>query len=1259
MQRAKKYLLIILFLSFIVFTISARTTVWSENITLWINNKINNTGWTFNAKDYSGYLVGSTVISNINVKHKNGTKIYIDKIVVNPGIIASIFGDLVLDFLTIENIDLNYINNQELLPILDTNNYTKTNFPLQINSFFMNGKVITELKEANYIFNFTIGGEIKGEENNRINCDLFKVSLDNDSIAICNFNKLELGHDLNLFYLKNLEGEIYGLPIIGNIYVDKSFNALNGRIDVRKFSFPEELLSNIPLKTKFSTFTGQFNFNSDFKNYTGELALENQLGLDMVGNFHFTKENNIWLINEIKMQGENSKLVVNGLWKENDRMHCYMNLDNLDFSRWIKDQDTTSMSGLCILDASLTNDGALDQIEMTLEILESKLFNQGEISIHGQFSYKDSIIQTIDPVMLLVDNSFLTIDGKGDFKEKDIEFFTDMEKVDIELINNFLPGDFISGKATGSLKVNGNFYSPSAMAELICEDVAISEFNLKSIELNSNISINDSVPSGYFDIKAGHGSWSGRSFDSGTVSALIKNKTIVVENCHFKSGNDFLQASGEFNGINQYIVNRIQFAYQDNYLINSKPIRFFMEDTVFVFEPFEFHINDGVLEGVVNGSDGLECRLKMSNFDSKVLTQFLEDERLKFSGLIFGEIWLKSNGDDFDLDTDLSLKKGIYMNESFDEMALSCLYKNGILHIDDISMTRRGQMGIQANGIIPIKKINKQNSISLKSSFSNLSLEFIHRFIPKFYSIKGNATGNIEISGTPNETQFDYGVTVYDSFFDLIELGVISSRGNYDGKKLIVEYANSKHKNGLVSSYGVVPFDLNISSSKFGKILNNEKIELFTNADIKNLFFLSPYIDELDSAKGEFHIELLLSGKGQNIVRSGKIEVQNGELNTLLISDPISSINGFASMENNQLKIDNLNLVLLNSDKKGKIDINENTKISGVIDFSSFFNPKYDLKIKGDNVSYKLLFIDVFGESNINLSLSGRDTVLIDGKVEVLDANVFYEFLTEEVGTAFQKEDHKVIAYNFNIPITGNAKFQNSQIDANLTGEINLSQIGNQEIDFGGQIIVEDGNVNAYTDNFENLQGIVNFDNKGFNPNIDVTANTMIDNERIDLRMKGGIKDLDIILESASGFSESDILELLTWGKRWEEQEWTSSGFGNQTVSILGTILENQLEKNIKESNLGMMDYVDDINISGAAGLLQGADEDYEVTVKTKLSDKTFLNLSYKRSFSLNEDRSQTSQIGVEYKLNRHFSLVGAYDKEGNLNLKYRYRYAY
>ena len=142
-------------------------------------------------------------------------------------------------------------------------------------------------------------------------------------------------------------------------------------------------------------------------------------------------------------------------------------------------------------------------------------------------------------------------------------------------------------------------------------------------------------------------------------------------------------------------------------------------------------------------------------------------------------------------------------------------------------------------------------------------------------------------------------------------------------------------------------------------------------------------------------------------------------------------------------------------------------------------------------------------------------------------------------------------------------------------------------------------------------------------------------------------------MESESGFSESDILELLTWGKRIEDQEWTSVGFGNQTVSFLGSLLENQLEKNLKESNSGVMNYIDDINISGAMGLLQGRNENFELTAMRKLEIKLF-KFILQRSFSLNQ-----SAIGVEYKLNKHFSVVGNIDESGKLNLKYRYRYAY
>ena len=158
------------------------------------------------------------------------------------------------------------------------------------------------------------------------------------------------------------------------------------------------------------------------------------------------------------------------------------------------------------------------------------------------------------------------------------------------------------------------------------------------LDLNSRITVVDSIPSGYVDIKAGEGNWMDRGFDTGTLGVLIDDKAFTVENFHFKSGNDFLQASGRYDGISEYEIDRVQLAFDDDYLINAKPLSLSFRDSLFQLKPFELHINDGLLEESISGGvKQPEGRMKMSNFDTEILTQFLDDERLKFSGLVLGK----------------------------------------------------------------------------------------------------------------------------------------------------------------------------------------------------------------------------------------------------------------------------------------------------------------------------------------------------------------------------------------------------------------------------------------------------------------------------------------------------------------------------------------------------------------------------------------------------------------------------------------------
>ena len=111
---------------------------------------------------------------------------------------------------------------------------------------------------------------------------------------------------------------------------------------------------------------------------------------------------------------------------------------------------------------------------------------------------------------------------------------------------------------------------------------------------------------------------------------------------------------------------------------------------------------------------------------------------------------------------------------------------------------------------------------------------------------------------------------------------------------------------------------------------------------MKTLPFLSPYIADLDSAVGKFEIQLNLSGINDDFQRSGRIKVEDASLHTLLLSDPITQINGDALMIDNVLSINNLKALLHRNESRGSLPLKQNTEITGKLDFNSFFNPGYD-----------------------------------------------------------------------------------------------------------------------------------------------------------------------------------------------------------------------------------------------------------------------------------------------------------------------------
>ena len=1262
---SKNKLLYIVLLVSIIYAV-ASSFLWEKTILGFLNRSLSKSKVEVISGELSGNLLRNIIGENFEIIHPIYGNVYIEKILINYDYFGSLFGvnsfdDIYIDSLVFDS--KKYIE--------DNQNTEFESFPIQINKFSINGQLPLWFQNEMIIFKGIAEGQVAWE--NELNLKIDRLSLENSGEYAFSFqmDNLELFKNDDSLSINNFSGKFGNAPINGELLYFQKESKIKGSLNIDEFAIPKELFSKTPLKGKFEKISGNVDFESISGDLNGNLSISNQLGLEMAGDINIVKDNGNIFLKNLNLYGEDSNLKVNGVWEGNERLSGYFYLDSLDLSRWLIEQNPTLLSGMAILEGSIDNNQALENIELTLEVAEYGVLTNQESSFHGTVLYSDSIVSTVDPVMLIIGESILSIDGELNLKSKELNFISDLENADIKIINNFWMDEFTDGIATGKLIIRGSMDNPDVVADLNCKNIKYKDFSMESINFHSEMESDSNFPSGFVNLKIDKGIWRNEKFDSGTLDISFSKNRMVVENCHFKSGDDYLLLSGSWLSKNKYRIDRIQSAYKDNYLVNAKPIFISYQDTAVSVEPFEIHINDGILDGVLLFGAISEGRLKMANFDARVITQFIDSKYLDLSGIVFGELSFQNLDNDLSYDVDIALKKGNYLGKEYDQMNLSFLLNSSKLIIDDFSFTADTSLGFELSGILPFKKSNKPNAeVSLNTTFKDLPLEMVHRLIPNFFNLEGDATGLLSIGGNLGKTNFNYEASIDHAVFDKIYLGSLKSKGSYNGSFLSVEYAESNDNLDKIFSRGDVPFDLNLNSDKFGQFFENKNINYTASAKLTSMPFLSTYITELDSISGTINIDLSLSGPSSAIIRNGEITLSNSSVYTMLINNPIISVNGKGVLENNILNIENLKGSSINTRDNNFEKVKDNISVSGSIDFSKFFEPNYDLLVNSFNDKYVYLDaipIDITGIiDSMNVKVFGKDTVNITGLIEVDEATLFHEFISEDIGETLISSDGVVMSYSLNVPIKDEGKFQNSQVDAIMTGEISLAKTGNEYWNIGGEVYIEDGSILSFKDNFTGLNGYVIFDNNGINPDMDLMASTTIADEEIRLKIKGDLNNADLVLESSSGFSESDIIELLTFGSRFEDQALSSNGFGVQATSMLGSLLETQLEKNLEEMSALKLLKPDEIDVSGTASFISGQNlsaserndlEDFKISAKKKFGSKTYANLSYKKSFSLtNPDQLQ---IGVEYKLNRNLSLVGNMDDKGNLHLKYRYRYAY
>ena len=1257
--------IIIITIIFVILTPS----FWKNRIQDQLNKQLSQRGdWEVKFHKLNGHLLFNVSIDSLYLSNRNSSNVSISKVDMKLNFFKSLFAYPSLKYLKLTDLTTNLYRSSksidsksdpfELKSILEKK--------MSIDRLYINGMIsIPEIKIINdFVFDFDGKFHI---DKNSIDLDVNRLFVSLDSTE---FDMQLKDSKISLLPAKivcnDLNGNIDSLGITGQFiysWIDEEEMKMDLFID--KYEIPKTFFERLPLQPKFSALETEIHIQSDLKTFEGNITLSNDLGLNTSGNISLTNFENFISIDEVKLEGENASLSMNGIYQKNGQFNSSIKLTDFDINQWIVDDIPTDLNGQLDLEANII-ESRLQEIILTMELIENKLYKDRQISIIGTVDYVNNYLNIEEPLELSIGKSKIIVTGASNFKDEIYNLDFDLDNADVFIINNFWSDSLESGKATGNLSVSGTFEDPDLNAELVLDDIKYKNFILESFEFFGNLNKKGDYTIGNCQLRIGNGKWNDKSFESGVVDLSYSKEGIEIQSAEFKNNMDFFQLSGFLHSDGNGIFNRLQIATGQRYIINTKPVEFTLGEGVdllqvdlgeneLILKPFEFHVNDGIITGQLSLTDEVDGLLKVSNVGTDII-DFLIPEDLIINGQVFGEFYVSTVDYSLDYSIDVSIKNGEIGSQKFDELIISTFYSDSTLHIEDITLIHGDETGIQISGIVPqYYELDNPKEIDASINLKDIDISVFTQFVPNWFELDGLISGDIQLGGFPNKTKFDFDINIADAVFEDLHLGSVNAFGLYDSYKLYFnKFSAIRNFDHSISGVAYLPLDLNFSSENIGQYFFSDSMIVDVSGEFNHLEFLSHYLSDIDSIKGDHDISLTIYGTPNKLYRDGKILIDDATIYTILLDNPIEGIKGSGMLVKNLLTIDNLSGHLKNNNENET----DNLLVSGNFKMNKFFDPYYNLNIIGDNVFFKTLLGDIEGIVNLDLDIYGRDTVTIAGQIEALDAIMYQEFEVNDLPSSELDQDELIINYKLNFPISGKFVLRNSQIDAQLGGELSISMFGDQNADYSGELFVREGKFYYYGDIFTITSGYLAFDTKGFNPYLDLSAFTKIQDENITINLVGPLDNPNLGLESSSGFTESDILELLTIRSRFEDQEISSSGIGSQAQSIFVAYLEKELERNFMQiSGLGKWGLIEDVSISGTSALIDPSRSQEDLVIKAQVSKNLSLNYSYKRSFSFSN--APYNQVGVELKVNPYFSLIGNVDELGNMHVKYRLRYSY
>ncbi|MGB5106229.1 MAG: translocation/assembly module TamB domain-containing protein, partial [Candidatus Zixiibacteriota bacterium] len=490
---------------------------------------------------------------------------------------------------------------------------------------------------------------------------------------------------------------------------------------------------------------------------------------------------------------------------------------------------------------------------------------------------------------------------------------------------------------------------------------------------------------------------------------------------------------------------------------------------------------------------------------------------------------------------------------------------------------------------------------------------------------------------------------VNDILFNTDSLGSATSELRFQDSTLTFHNFTLRHPGFEIYADGYYPLVLNLDSGVV-YVPTDRQIQINLKSSGADLGIVSSFNSDVESFSGDFQLDLQIYGTSDQPQSKGTFNLQNGKIKVYQMANMIEDLQAQVSSNDKQIIVEWVEGRVNHKRKKlfGSSTRSGTVRAAGEINIISKDVFDYSLAIVGDDVPFQYDLGEIFARADFDLSIRGAYPPLISGDITALEAEYLDEFDDELTSTAIAAAD-TVATWDYDINLEmlpASVSVKNSTMNMVVDGKLRVLRENARDNYFGTLNIVR-GTMYVGDLNFRIQEGsYLSFDNiEEPDPQLYINATWKVRNmggditsssfSEVPLQIRGTIARPTLGAGSGSQYSDEDIatLMLINQSASGQSNSQLGSDFQNRLqVGGAGYVFARTSQVLTRTFGLETFEitpvYGDRNNISGAA---------------LSLGAETLPNV-YTYVSSLSTDGR--ADYGAEYRLGRHVTLGGQYDRD-------------